>query len=281
MAPRLAAVVPRSAVLLVLLVVVLLLGTATLTYAAQQRISSAKPPAASKPVAPPVLVVPNVSQQAYVFAKGTLQDGGFAWRVEGGVRGYAANTVASQRPLPGTRVYDTGAPLVVLRLAANHRYSQTGQPENASPYPGTEVRYVDAPPASKKPAAKARPVVAPKPVKPKPVKPKAKPATARPPAFDVAGAPKEPLDEVPLPTRARSLQGWLARHPHATNANVRYWLYQNAWIVTGARFGWWHGAEALRLLIAADRKAQRVWGIGGRSEAVARRALAVVERRSR
>src|SRR5437870_284648 len=137
MAPRLAAVVPRSVLLVVCLGVVLLLATATLTFAAQQRIAAAKPPAAAKPVAPPVLVVPNVSRQAYVFAKGTLEDAGFAWRVEGAVRGYAANTVTEQRPLPGTRVVDTGAPLVVLRLAANRKYAEIGEPEDVAPYPGT------------------------------------------------------------------------------------------------------------------------------------------------
>ena len=86
---------------------------------------------------------------------------------------------------------------------------------------------------------------------------------------------------MPLPRRAERLVGWLALHPRPTRANVRYWLYQNAWVVTGARFGWWHGAEALRILVAADQKAQRVWGIGHRSEAVARRALVEVKRRSR
>src|SRR2546421_5432385 len=175
MAPRPAAVAPRSLAFVVVLVVVLLLGTATFTYAAQQRISASKPASASKPVAPPVLVVPNVSRQAYVFAKGTLQDAGFAWRVEGAVRGYAANTVAEQRPLPGTRVVDTGAPLVVLRLAANRRYAQTGEPENTSPYPGTEIRHVGAPPTPK-PVAKPKPKPVAKP-KPKPAaKPKPKPA---------------------------------------------------------------------------------------------------------
>ena len=270
MAPR------RSAVLLILLGVCLLLATATLTYAAEQQIASSQPSAPAKPVAPPVLVVPNVSQQAYVFAKGTLQDAGFAWRVEGRVRGYAANIVAEQRPLAGTRVVDTGAPLVVLRLAANRKYLQSGQPENSSPYAGTEIRYVDKPRVATKPAKPAKPAKR-KAAKPRPVKPKAK----RPPAFQAAGARTEPLDEVPLPIRAARLDGWLARHPHPTRSNVRYWLYQNAWIVTGARFGWWHGAEALRTLIAADRKAQRVWGIGRRSEAVARGALVYVERRSR
>jgi len=65
---------------------------------------------------------PDVERQVYVFAKGILQDAGFAWQVEGSVRGYAANTVAIQQPAPGTRVRDTGAPLVVLRLVANAHY---------------------------------------------------------------------------------------------------------------------------------------------------------------
>src|ERR671937_441465 len=256
---------PRLTALAVLLV--LLLGTATFTYAAQQRIAATKPVTATKPVAPPLLVVPNVSGQAYVFAKGTLQDAGFAWRVEGTVRGYAANTVVEQRPAAGVRVVDTGAPLVILRLAANKRYAQDGEPENSSPYAGTEIRYPKAP-AKPKPAPKPKP------------RPKPKPA-ARPPAFHVPGARKEPLDEIPLPKRAARLEGWLARHPRPTDANVRYWLYQNAWIVTGARFGWWHGAEALRLLVRADTKAEHVWGIGARSRAVAKRALRDVEARSR
>src|SRR5437764_1074394 len=171
MAPRLAAVLPRSLVALVLIALAGLLGTATFTYAAEQRISSAPPAPIAKP-APPVMVVPNVSGQAYVFAKGILQDAGFAWRVEGSVRGYAANVVVDQRPLPGTRLVDTGAPLVAVRLAPNPKYRQTGLPENASPYPGTEVRYPDEPafevtkPALAKPAAKPKP------------KPKAKPAPA-------------------------------------------------------------------------------------------------------
>ena len=272
MAPPPAAVVPRALVLAVPLVIVL--GTATFTYAAQQRIAATKPPTAAKPVAPPLLLVPNVSGQAYVFAKGTLQDAGFAWRVEGTVRGYAANTVVEQRPAAGRRVVDTGAPLVVLLLAANKHYAQSGEPEDASPYQGTEIRYPEAPAKVAKPKPKL--VVKPKPA-PKPKRMRA----ARPPAFHVPGARREPLDEIPLPKRVARLEAWLARHPHPTRANVYYWLYQNAWIVTGARFGWWHGAQALRILIAADRQAQRVWGIGARSEAVARRALVEVERRSR
>jgi hypothetical protein len=66
-----------------------------------------------------------------------------------------------------------------------------------------------------------------------------------------------------------------SRHP--TAANQHHWLYQHAWIVTGARFGWWHGAAALRVLIGVDRRIESQWGIGYRSEAVARNALVAVE----
>ena len=140
-------------------------------------------------------------------------------------------------------------------------------------------------PVVKKPGVK-RPVVVKKPVvkKPRVVKKPVvkKPVVARrPPAFAVAGARKEPLDEMPLTERAQRLRAWLGRHPKPTAATVRYWLYQNSWVVTGARFGWWHGAEALRVLIAANARAQQVWGIGLKSKARAEAALAFVQKRSR
>ena len=106
-------------------------------------------------------------------------------------------------------------------------------------------------------------------------------ARPRPPAFHVPGAPKEPLDEIPLPARARRLEAWLTLDRGPTAANQRHWLYQHAWIVTGARFGWWHGAEALNVLIRVDRRVESQWGIGYRSEAVARGALAAVRRLQR
>jgi hypothetical protein len=101
----------------------------------------------------------------------------------------------------------------------------------------------------------------------------------RPAAFHVPGAPKEPLDEIPLPARARRLEAWVTRRD-PTAANQRHWLYQHAWIVTGARFGWWHGAEALRILIRVDRRVESQWSVGYRSEADARGALAAVQARA-
>jgi hypothetical protein len=51
--------------------------------------------------------------------------------------------------------------------------------------------------------------------------------------------------------------------------------------VTGAKFGWSGGAESLRILVGVDRDLRARWGIGAKSEAVARAALAEVKRRSR
>lgn len=265
------------------------------------------------------LIVPDVRRQAFVFAKGALHEAGFAWRVEGGVRGYAANVVVSETPAPGTRVKDTGAPLVKLTLSRNSKYAQEGAPEDVSPYRATALVVADvagaalaplpsATPTTTTPAAGTAPAAtttaptttsyeraaaAPaKPAAPAASAPAAKPATpaapakqqysqSRPAAFTVAGAPAEPLDEMPLTDRAALLGRWLAAHPKPTDANVRHWLYQNEWIVTGAKFGWWRGAEALRLLIAVDGKTVATWGIGSKSRAAAAAALAAVEAKSR
>jgi len=269
----------------VALPLVALLGTATLTFAANQQLatpeSPAQPAAASVPA---VLVVPDVRRQAFVFAKGTLEDAGFAWKVTGSVEGFAANPVADQFPAPGTRVVDTGSPVVQVRLAANGRYRQKGSPENTSPYDGSSLKIAGAAaaPADAAPQPEAAsapaPVTTPKPAaKPKPTAAK---KTARPPAFVVRGARKEPLDEMPLPDRARALGRYVASH-QPTAAAVNHFLYQHSWIVTGAEFGWWRGSQALELLIAVDRQARKAWGYGAKSEAVARASLARVQKLSR
>jgi hypothetical protein len=298
MAFRLTSPLPR----IVVIVVVALLATATLTYAAGQKLASAPAAQSPAPATPPRLqiVVPDLSNQAFVFAKGMLEDAGFAWKVAGGVPGYASNVVAAQSPAPGTHVYDTGAPTITV-LLKHGKYAATGAPENVSPYRGTAVQVAStaslplSPIAGQKVAEKAAPAVkaapktaAPKTAAPKKAAPKkATPKAAatypqsRPVAFQRAGASKEPLDEMPLPDRARLLSTWLAAHPKPSAANVRHFLYQNAWIVTGARFGWWRGAEALKLLVAADRRAEAQWGVGSKSESLARLALAEVEARSK
>jgi hypothetical protein len=283
MAVRLAALLPRA----VVVALVWVLATAAFTFAADTTIigpSSAT--SNSVPAKAPELVVPSVTGQAYVFAKGILEDAGFAWHLTGPVYGYASNRVMAQTPAAGTRVVDTGAPMIVLRLVRG-AYAEKGRPVGTSSYPGTKIKLanlaaatVPAAPVTKpaaKPAAKpvvktlAKPKLAAKP------KPKAVMRSKRPAAFSVPGAPKEPLDEITLPARALRLEAWLGQRPK-TSANVQDWLYQHAWIVTGAKFGWWHGAQALEILIRVDGLVQRQWGLGSKSEAVARATLDKVRR---
>jgi hypothetical protein len=283
--------VPR----LLVLTVVWLLATAALTYAAAQRMGSIHLPTTTttteSSTSTQVLVVPDVRKQAYVFAEGTLGDAGFAWRVSGSVKGYPANLVATQSPLPGTRLFDTGAPLIVLTLARSGK--ESGLPQAASTIPATAVKLVDlaaasVPPAVKAPAtttlAKPKTTVATKKTAVVPGKkvvvPGKKLPQHRPPAFVVAGARREPLDEMPLTSRAALLLRWVQGHPKPTDANVRHWLYQHSWIVTGAEMGWWHGAAALDELVTVDQRVWKLWGIGERSEAVAQQALAQVKTKS-
>ena len=277
--------VPR----LLALTVVWLLATAALTYAAAQKIGTTPTTAttvATTTAAPEVMVVPDVRHQAYVFAKGTLGDNGFGWRVEGGVKGYASNLVVSQTPAPGTRVLDTGAPLVILHLAKAG--TQGGVPDGVSSEAPTALKLADVaaaalPAAAAKLPVQKKTVAAPKKkavAKQQPATPPQRWPQNRPLAFTMAGARKEPLDEMPLSVRAKVLLDWLATKPKPTDANVRRWLYQHAWIVAGAKMGWWNGDEALRTLAEADRQVFALWGIGARSEAVARQALAEVEARA-
>ncbi|HKH31313.1 MAG TPA: hypothetical protein VKA45_09685, partial [Gaiellaceae bacterium] len=87
-------------------------------------------------------------------------------------------------------------------------------------------------------------------------------------------------NELPLPDRARLLAVWLSSHQTPNDANVRHWLYQHAWVVEGARLGWWHGAEALETLVRVDQRVQALWGIGARSQGVARATLDEVRAKS-
>jgi hypothetical protein len=281
---------------LVAVTVVWLLLTAALTYAAGQLLQRAPTAAPTTPTvaaapAISIVVVPDVRGQAYVFAKGILEDAGFAWKVTGGVGGYAVNKVAGQVPAPGTRVIDTGAPTIQLQLARSS-YAQTGAAENVAPFTGTPLQlatdaaaeplggYKSATPKRAKPKAVTKAAAAPKAKPAAAAKKKDELPTHRAPDFTFAGQRAEPQDELPLPLRARNLAAWLQKHPEPTDRNVSYWLYQHSWVVSGAKEGWWHGAEALGLLIQADHRANAAWGIGSRSEAVARAALAEVEARS-
>jgi len=283
---------------MVVLGLIWLLATGTFTYAAGRQLTT--PPKAPTPVVMPrpTLVVPDLRGQAFVFAKGILEDAGFGWRVTGGVQGYATNVVATQEPAPGTRVQDTGAPTLKLTLRRG-TYGQDGQPEDTGPYAGTSLTLVRSATAAKQSATAkkavrkvAKPTVKQAHATVKRVRATVKPkrklvarkhvsTRARPAAFKLPGAPKEPLNEIPLTQRATLLGRWIDSRPARTDSNVRHWLYQHAWIVTGAGFGWWHGDDALVKLIAVDRQVERMWGLGYRSESVARATLAEVRRRER
>ena len=117
----------------------LLIAGGTLTLAADHAVVQ-RPTLVAAVQAPKALTVPQVTGQAYVFAKGILQDAGLAWHVTGPVKGYAANTVTEQSPAAGTVVLDTGAPLITLTLAKNRAYVEQGMPENDAPYAATALR---------------------------------------------------------------------------------------------------------------------------------------------
>jgi hypothetical protein len=277
MAARLTMLLPRLAVL----VVIWLLAAASFTFAAGSK-QPANGQVSAKPASkkPKVLIVPDVRRQAYVFAKGILQDGGFAWRVDGVVRGFAPNTVVVQKPAPGARVVDNGSPTVALRLVRNEAYEENGLPEDHSPFAGTNVVLLrDWQAANNPPVKPAPPKPASKPA-PKPApKPATKPQKVREPDFVVPGGKPEPADEMPLPERARMLARRVAAATRPTPRLARFWLYQHSWIVTGAELGWKDGDEALRILIRVDESLQTRFGFGAKSAAVARAALADVGRK--
>jgi hypothetical protein len=233
--------------------------------------------------AAPNKVVPGVVGQLYVFAESTLQEHGFGWRVVGPVDGWAGAIVASQDPSYGTAVVDTGAPLVTLRLKKPKGYETQGAPENSSPYAGTEILLPGASTNTSETTTVQTTTAQTTTTKAyttstaqSTTSTKPRTSQARPPAFTIAGAKPEPLDEIPLPQRAKNLNTWLDSHRVASAANERYWLFQHAWIVYGAKFGWWHGAQALETLIAVDKRVEELWGVGAKSEADARAALEFV-----
>src|SRR5436190_11990293 len=139
MAVRLGTLVPRIA----LVAAVWILGSGTLTFAAERHLYAHVEAKAPAPAVKAALVVPDIRGQAFVFAKGILEDDGLAWHVTGRVHGYPTNLVASQSPTAGTRLEDTGAPTIVLSLSRG-RYPETGKPQDVSPYVGTATRLATA-----------------------------------------------------------------------------------------------------------------------------------------
>jgi len=190
---RLGALLPRA----VLVALAWILATAAFTLAADKTsIIGQQPATTASPAQPPVLTVPSVGGQAFVFAKGILEDAGFGWRVSGSVHGYSGNKVVTQSPAPGTHVVDTGAPMIVLRLAKGP-YAEKGTPEDSSSYTATAIKLPAAPrakaaPKKQQPVVKKKKKVLPVKVKPKPAPAKkAKAIAPRPPAFVLKGRSEE------------------------------------------------------------------------------------------
>jgi hypothetical protein len=134
--PRVLALMPLAALATV---------AAALAVGPSSSESALRPVAAMPAPVEQPLVIPDVRGQAHVFAKGVLEESGFGWKVRGRVRGYSANVVVRQVPEPGTRVYDTGMPMIVLELARSGAGAEHGNPENRSSYGGTRIRLFDAP----------------------------------------------------------------------------------------------------------------------------------------
>jgi hypothetical protein len=101
----------------------------------------------------------------------------------------------------------------------------------------------------------------------------------RTPDFVVPGAPKEPSSQSSLPDRVAALAAWLEGHQQPDATNLNHWLYEHAYVVAGARFGWWHGTGALQALVEVDRRAEALWGVGNQSRTTAEKALAEVRAR--
>jgi hypothetical protein len=126
--------------LLLIAAVLVSLTVTAISFAAGGQLDVVPQSQSRLPAVPLTLVVPDIRNEAFVFAKGQLQDAGFAWKVKGGVPGYSANLVVAQSPAPGTKLVDTGSPLVTVTLQKNSHYGQKGEPEDASPYAPTANR---------------------------------------------------------------------------------------------------------------------------------------------
>jgi len=46
----------------------------------------------------------------------------------------------------------------------------------------------------------------------------------------------------------------IREHPRSGERSL--WLYQRAWIVAGAKFGWWHGAQARQALAYVEERSK-------------------------
>lgn len=267
-----------------------LLATGALTFAQITPSSESRPlPVAESAL--PTLVVPDLVGQPYVFAKQVLDDSGFAWEVEGPVEGYAGNVVQSQAPPPGTRLVGIERPRIVLSLDRTPEYEERGVPQNASRDAGVPIPALDpaAEPSPGDAQAGASEAEAGKSPDEAPRdgatgSDSADPSTAEPgvdesedPAVNPTGTTNSSAGEESALERARFLASWVLEHSSATDQAVSYWLWQHSEIIDGARAGESGGVEALEILIEIDQTLQETWGVGAKSEALARETLLEIQ----
>jgi hypothetical protein len=156
MAKRPKALIPR---LFASALVSVVLASATIAFAATKLPAPSPIAKPAAPEKPKPLRVPDVTGEAYVFAKGILEEAGFAWKVRG-AEGFAVNIVGGQSPAAGSVAVDTGAPTITLTLRRNAGYPELGTPENSAPYAGSPLVLVGAeakaPTKASKPALRGR-----------------------------------------------------------------------------------------------------------------------------
>ena len=197
----------------------------------------------------------------------------------------------------GRRVVDNGAPVVIVTLRRSTEYAERGVPENVSPYDGTSVVLLkrlarragpgrDGPRGPRPPPLRLRP--RPQPLRPRrplrlrprhPRRPRSRrrsrPRTAIARRTSPCRRPGRAQQRDPAAERAKNLQRRVSGAQVESPARSSWgnWLYQHAWIVTGARFGWADGDVALQTLVQVDRSLYVRFGFGAKSEQVARSTL--------
>ena len=162
----------------------------------------AQPAAAPHRRAAVTLAVPDVTGQAYVFAKGMLEDAGFAWRVAKGSNGYAGYRVVAQSPEGRRRAWSTPA-----RRRSSSGSSRGGRYNAQGPRarPGLALRRHRDP----LPARHEQPA----PSVPKATKPAVKPHAAKPTTHKAAATKPPPSRSRRPPPKKRAAAKPATRTP--------------------------------------------------------------------
>ena len=256
-------------------------------------------PVAVEAEKPDVLVVPDVRRQAYVFAKGILQDAGFAWRVQrrrGRLRRQHGRRADAGARRPRDRQRRAGGRRSGWRAArstpsaASRRTSRRSQGRRSSSSrtgrPSRRRMRRPSPRPPSRPLLRRRRRLRPRPRRPRPPAPATTeptttaPAPAAPPAqdpayrkpdFTVSGAPGEPTAEMPLPARATRARGAgrqaeEALRPGSSTSGSTSTPGSSPAPASAGRTG----TSPCRRSSSVDRSLQTRFGFGAKSEPVPR-----------